>query len=78
MRLRPLKRSAMRPVTPISRQLAPLPAAAGLGLIVAAGVDRAKELAAFARAGFSREAAQAVLTCADPDEAETLAKGEAG
>jgi len=38
--------------------------------------DRAKELAAFARAGFARAAAEAVLGCADPDEAEALLKGE--
>jgi regulatory protein len=39
--------------------------------------DRAKELGAFARAGFARAATEAVLACADPDEAETLARGEA-
>jgi regulatory protein len=33
-----------------------------------------RELAAFARAGFSRDAATAVLDCATPDEAEALAK----
>ena len=38
--------------------------------------DRAKELAAFARAGFSRDAANAVLACANPDEAEALARGD--
>jgi len=38
--------------------------------------DRAKELAAFARAGFSRAAAQAVLRCADPDEADALSRGD--
>jgi regulatory protein len=38
--------------------------------------DRVKELAAFARAGFSRDAAKAVLDCADPDAAETLARGD--
>jgi regulatory protein len=38
--------------------------------------DRTKELAAFARAGFSRAAAQAVLACADPAEAEALVRGE--
>lgn len=37
--------------------------------------DRAKELGAFARAGFARAAAEAVLACADPDEAEALAQG---
>jgi regulatory protein len=37
---------------------------------------RDKELAAFARAGFSRDAAQAVLDCATPDEAEALAQGD--
>jgi regulatory protein len=39
--------------------------------------DRTKELAAFARAGFARAAAEAMLACAAPDEAEALAKGEA-
>ena len=39
--------------------------------------DRAKELAAFARAGFARAAAEAVLACADPAEAEALVRGEA-
>jgi len=38
--------------------------------------DRVKELAAFARAGFSRDAARAVLACADPDAAEALARGD--
>jgi regulatory protein len=37
-----------------------------------------KELAAFARAGFSRGAAEAVLSCATPEEAEMLAKGDGG
>jgi len=37
---------------------------------------RGKELAAFARAGFARAAAEAVLACADPDEAEALVRGE--
>jgi regulatory protein len=37
-----------------------------------AEADRAKELAAFARAGFTRAVAEAVLACADPGEAETL------
>jgi len=37
---------------------------------------RNKELAAFARAGFSRATAEAVLACADPEEAEALARGE--
>jgi regulatory protein len=36
--------------------------------------ERDKELAAFARAGFSRVVAEAVLACADPDEAEALAR----
>jgi regulatory protein len=36
--------------------------------------DRNKELAAFARAGFARAAAEAVLACADPEEAEALAR----
>jgi regulatory protein len=38
--------------------------------------DREKELGAFARAGFSRAIAYAVLACADPDEADALARGE--
>jgi regulatory protein len=37
-------------------------------------VSRNKELAAFARAGFSRAAAEAVLACVDPDEAEALVR----
>lgn len=41
-----------------------------------AGEDRGKALGAFARAGFARNAAAAVLACADPDEAEALLKGE--
>jgi regulatory protein len=36
--------------------------------------DRARELAAFARAGFSRQAAQAVLACTDAAAAEELAR----
>jgi len=35
-----------------------------------------KDLAAFARAGFSRAAAEAVLVCANPDEADALAQPE--
>jgi regulatory protein len=38
--------------------------------------ERDKELAAFARAGFSRATAEAVLACASPDEAEALAQRE--
>lgn len=38
--------------------------------------DRAKALGAFARAGFARNAAEAVLTCADPEEAEALLRAE--
>ena len=42
--------------------------------VVAEGDEiRAKELGAFARAGFSRDVAKAVLDCATPDEAEALA-----
>jgi len=33
-----------------------------------------KELAAFARAGFSRDVAEAVLSCTTPEEAEALAR----
>jgi regulatory protein len=35
---------------------------------------RGRELGAFARAGFSRDAAEAVLNCATPEEAEVLAR----
>jgi regulatory protein len=44
----------------------------------AEGTDelRLKELGAFARAGYSRAVAQAVLDCETPDEAAILAKGE--
>jgi regulatory protein len=38
--------------------------------------DRDRELAAFARAGFSRAVAQVVLDCADPDEVAALARPE--
>jgi regulatory protein len=38
--------------------------------------ERDRELAAFARAGFSRAVAQAVLGCADPDEVEALLQRE--
>jgi regulatory protein len=38
--------------------------------------DRTKELAAFARAGFTRAAAEAVLACANAEEVETLVRGE--
>jgi regulatory protein len=38
--------------------------------------DRDRELAAFARAGFSRAVAQAVLDCANPDEVEALSLRE--
>ena len=40
--------------------------------------DPARELGAFARAGFDRRAAQAVLACPDIDAVEELARGEAG
>ena len=38
--------------------------------------DRDRELAAFARAGFSRAVAEAMLACADPDDVEALVRGE--
>jgi regulatory protein len=47
------------------------PAADGDGL-------KEKELAAFARAGFSRDAAEAVLNCTTPEEVEALARGDSG
>jgi regulatory protein len=37
---------------------------------------REKELAAFARAGFSRAIAEAMLNCATPEEAEALMRGD--
>jgi regulatory protein len=37
--------------------------------------DRNKELGVFARAGFTRAIAEAVLNCADPEEAGALASG---
>lgn len=40
--------------------------------------DIARELAAFARAGFDRRTAQAVLACPDIDAVEELARGDAG
>ena len=41
-----------------------------------AEADPSKELAAFARAGFSRAVADAVLACADAEEVEGLLRGE--
>ena len=41
------------------------------------GEDRVKALGAFARAGFARRTAEAVLACADPEEAEALTRSEA-
>ena len=38
--------------------------------------DRARELAAFARAGFARREAEAVLDCADPDAVAALLDAE--
>ncbi len=46
-----------------------------LGPYRRAAADRDKELGAFARAGFSRAVAEAVLNCATPEEAEALATG---
>ncbi len=40
--------------------------------------DPARELAAFARAGFGRRIAQAVLACPDVEAVEALTRGEAG
>ncbi len=47
-----------------------------LGPYRRAAIDGSRELAAFARAGFSRRVAEAVLACADTDAAEALARGE--
>jgi regulatory protein len=46
-----------------------------LGAFSSGSADRQKELAAFARAGFSRATAEAVLACATPEEAEGLVGG---
>jgi regulatory protein len=43
-----------------------------LGPFRRAPADRARELAAFARAGFARREAEAVLACADPEAAAAL------
>jgi regulatory protein len=38
--------------------------------------DRDKDLAAFARAGFARRTAEAVLACADAEDVEALVRGD--
>jgi regulatory protein len=40
------------------------------------GADRERDLASFARAGFSRRIAEAVLRCPDPEAAEALGTGD--
>ena len=45
-----------------------------LGPFRRAGADPARELGAFARAGFGRRVAEAVLACADAEAVETLAR----
>jgi len=45
-----------------------------LGPFRRGAADRQRELAAFARAGFSRRVAEAVLACADVEAVETLAR----
>lgn len=45
-----------------------------LGPYRRATADRARELGAFARAGFNRHVAEAVLACADVEAVETLAR----
>jgi regulatory protein len=47
-----------------------------LGPYRRAGADPARELGAFARAGFSRRVAERVLACADIDAVEALARAE--
>ena len=47
-----------------------------LGPFRRAAADHARELGAFARAGFSRRVAEAVLACADLAALEALARGE--
>jgi regulatory protein len=49
-----------------------------LGPYRRAPADRARELGAFARAGFSRRVAEAVLGCADIDAVEALARDGLG
>ena len=49
-----------------------------LGPFRRAPSDRARELAVFARAGFSRRVAEAVLACADEDEVAALARDGLG
>ena len=45
-----------------------------LGPFRRAAADRQRELAAFARAGFSRRVAEAVLACGDVEAVEALAR----
>ena len=47
-----------------------------LGPFRRAAADHARELGSFARAGFSRRVAEAVLACADVAAVEALARGE--
>jgi len=47
-----------------------------LGPFRRAATDHARELGAFARAGFSRRVAEAVLACTDAAAVEALARGE--
>ena len=47
-----------------------------LGPFRRAPADHARELGAFARAGFSRRVAEAVLACADVSAIEALARGD--
>jgi regulatory protein len=49
-----------------------------LGPFRRAAADHARELGSFARAGFSRRVAEAVLACADVAAVEALARGEPG
>src|SRR6516162_6853246 len=46
-----------------------------LGPFRRAAADRQRELAVFARAGFSRRVAEAVLACSDVEAVEALARG---
>ena len=61
--------------TPTSPPPAPLPAAAVSAPIDGCRVERARELGAFARAGFSRRVAEAVLACADDDGGRAAGRG---
>ena len=59
---------------PISPPPALSPGDDGWDRLARVAADHARELAAFARAGFSRRVAEAVLACADVEALEALAR----